>query len=78
MLNGCDHCLIANIESRNLCIHAKSLYRSRAGSHFYGTEYEIWVDFWPVGNTEKKIGGQLCFFMFSGDFFFEKQKLRIL
>ena len=32
----------------------KSLYRSRAGSHFYGTEYEIWADFRPVGNTEKK------------------------
>ena len=31
---------------------AKSLYRSRAGSHFYGTEYEIWADFGPVGNTE--------------------------
>ena len=32
----------------------KSLFRSRAGSHFYGTEYEIWADFGPVGNTEKK------------------------
>ena len=32
----------------------KSLYRSCAGSHFYGTEYEIWADFWPVSNTEKK------------------------
>ena len=32
------------------------LYRSFAGSHFYGTEYEIWTDFGPVGNTEKKIG----------------------
>ena len=30
--------------------------RSRAGSHFYGTEYEIWADFGPVGNTEKKFG----------------------
>ena len=30
--------------------------RSRAGSHFYGTEYEIWADFGPVGNTEKKMG----------------------
>ena len=35
---------------------AESLYRSSAGSHFYGTEYEIWADFVPVGNTEKKIG----------------------
>ena len=36
--------------------YAKSLYRSRAGSPFYGTEYEILADFGPVGNTEKKIG----------------------
>ena len=35
---------------------SKSLHRSRAGSHFYGTEYEIWADFGQVGNTEKKIG----------------------
>ena len=50
----------------------KSLYRSRAGRHFYGAEIEIWVGFGPVGNTEKKLGadyGQLLrvvFFMFSG------------
>ena len=31
----------------------KSLYRNPAGSHFYGTENEIWADFDPVGNTEK-------------------------
>ena len=30
------------------------LYRNCAGSHLYGTEYEIWADFGPVGNTEKK------------------------
>ena len=36
-------------------MYTKSLYRSRAGSHFCGTEYEIWADFGPVGNTEKKI-----------------------
>ena len=30
---------------------AKSLYRSRAVSHFYGTEYEILAGFGPVGNT---------------------------
>ena len=29
-------------------------YRICAGSHFYGTEYEAWADFGPVGNTEKK------------------------
>ena len=36
----------------------KSLHRSRARSHFYGTEYEIWADFGPVGNTEKKSLGR--------------------
>ena len=34
----------------------KSLYRSRAGRHFYPRENEIWVGFGPVGNTEKKLG----------------------
>ena len=29
--------------------------QSWTGSYFYGTEYEIWGDFGPVGNTEKKI-----------------------
>ena len=28
-------------------------------SHFYGTEYEIWAGFGPVGNTEKKKLGRL-------------------
>ena len=41
---------------------AKSLYRSHAGSHFYGTECEIWDDFEPVDITEKKI--KAYFFMF--------------
>ena len=31
-------------------------YLARAGSYFYGTEYEIWADFGPVGSTEKKMG----------------------
>ena len=35
---------------------SQSLYRSRAGSYFYGTEYDIWADFGPVGSTEKKVG----------------------
>ena len=35
---------------------SKSLYRSCAGRHFYGTEYVIWAGFGPVGNTGKKIG----------------------
>ena len=55
-----------------ICLPAKSLYRSRAGRHFYGTKSEIWAGFGPVGNTEKKIVGRLRaafeggFFMFSG------------
>ena len=35
-------------------VRPKSLYRSRAGSHFFGIEYEIWADFGLVVNTEKK------------------------
>ena len=34
---------------------SKSLYRSRAGRYFYGTENVIWAGFGPVGNTEKII-----------------------
>ena len=34
-------------------LYAKSMYISCAGSHFYGTEYEIWADFERVGSTEK-------------------------
>ena len=36
-------------------LQAKSLYRSCAGRHFYGTENVIWPSFGPVGNSEKKI-----------------------
>ena len=39
--------------------HPKSFYRSHAGNHFYGTEYENWADFGPVGNTEKEVLGRL-------------------
>ena len=35
----------------------KSLYRSRGGRHFNGTENDIWTSFGPVGNTEKQIWG---------------------
>ena len=35
---------------------SKSLYRSGTGNHFYGTEYEIWANFGPIGNIEKKWG----------------------
>ena len=38
---------------------AKSLHRSRARRHFYGTENEKWAGFRPVGNTETKIGCRL-------------------
>ena len=50
-------------------LKAKSLYRSCAGSHFYGTEYEIWADFGPIGNTEKNgsimSNFKVVFFIFS-------------
>ena len=38
-----------------------SIYRSRAGIHFYRTENDIWAGVGPVGNgnNEKKIGGRL-------------------
>ena len=35
--------------------YPKSLYRSREGRHFYGTENAILAGFGPVGNTEKKV-----------------------
>ena len=38
-------------------IDPKSLYRSLAGNHYYATEYEIWADFGPAGNSEKKRWG---------------------
>ena len=53
--------LWANSIPRALTVHtaivlwwAKSLYRSRAGRHFYGTENVFWAGFGPVGKTEKK------------------------
>ena len=33
-------------------IYTKSLYRSRARRHFYGTENVIWAGFGPIGSTE--------------------------
>ena len=36
------------------CLHTKSLHRSRAGRHFYGTENVI-AGFGPIGNIEKTI-----------------------
>ena len=38
---------------------AKSLYRSRAGRHFFETENMIWAGFEPIGNTEKKMFGPI-------------------
>ena len=35
-------------------MNSKSLYRSCAGRHLYGTENVIWTGFVPVSNTEKK------------------------
>ena len=40
-------------------LKSKSLYRSFARRHFYGTENEIWAGFGAVGNTEKKFLGRL-------------------
>ena len=40
-------------------VTSKSLYKSCAGRHFYGRENVIWAGFGPVGNTEKKMLGQL-------------------
>ena len=57
-----------------LYIKPKSLYRSCKGKYFYGTEYEIWADFGPVGSTEKKLGAeyeQLLMAVFSS---FHQQK----
>ena len=46
-------------EVQRMELQAKSLYRSRAQRHFYGTENYIWAGFGPVGNTEKKNWNQL-------------------
>ena len=44
------------------------IYRSPAVSHFYGTEYEIWVVLGPVGSTETfGLGRKACYFW--GHFF---------
>ena len=47
------YCIITNNTYKDIWYLAKSLCRSHAGSHFNGTEYEIWAGFGPVGNTEK-------------------------
>ena len=52
-----------------VAVVAKSLYRSVAGRHFYGTENVIWTGFGPIGNTEKKLGrlrGGRVFHVFMG------------
>ena len=45
---------INSIEAAELWLQSKSLYRSRAGRHFYGTENVIWAGFGLVGSVEKK------------------------
>ena len=40
-------------------MESKSLYRSHAGRHFYGTENVIWAGFGLIGNTEKKKFGPI-------------------
>ena len=51
---------------------ALAISNSIVSNKVYGTEYEIWDDFGPVGNTEKNVLGRLgatfesSFFMFSG------------
>jgi hypothetical protein len=51
-----------------LTVRPQSLYRSRAGRHFYGAENEICAGFGLIGNTEKKNWGPImsnfwgCFF----------------
>ena len=40
-------------------LQLKSLYKSHAGRHFYGTENVIWAGFMPVGSVEKKSGGPI-------------------
>ena len=44
----------------------KSLYRSRAGKHFYGTENEIWAGFGPMVILKKNWGRLWA--TFEGDF----------
>ena len=62
----------------------KSLYRSRAGRHFYGTGYVIWTGFGPVGNTKKKIGPIMInfwrrfFHVFGGKKKFKKKILKLI
>ena len=51
--------VIESLSVSVICMESKSLYRSRAGRHFYGTENVIWAGFGPIGNTEKKSLGRL-------------------
>ena len=52
LINSCRVLLYTKL-SKVKVIPPKSLYRSRAGRHSYGTENEIWAGFELVGNTEK-------------------------
>ena len=54
-------------------IGSKSLYRSRAGRHFHGTENEIWAGWqcWKKIGTIMGFWGRF-FYVFRGIFFFQK------
>ena len=44
---------LLELNSSNLALDPKSLWRTPAVGDFYGTEIEIWAGFGPVGITEK-------------------------
>ena len=60
-------------------LESKSLYRSRAKRHFYGTEYDIWADFGlmlgQLAILEKKIGADNEQFLRAVFSCFQGQKL---
>ena len=55
--------LLSRTEFGSHLFYSKSLYRSRAGNHFYGTKFKIWADFGLAGNTENKIGPKVFFLL---------------
>ena len=61
--------LIGHIKywTKDLDFEIKSLYRSCAGSNFYGTEIEIWAGFGPVESTYWIMGWLSA--TFAGQFF---------
>ena len=51
--------------TKDLDFETKPLYRSCAGSNFYGTDIEIWAGFGPVGSTDYEQLLWAFFFMYS-------------